>query len=82
MWYTSNHEQVHNVSLHPDSLEIQVYQLFPFTNIPMGYIVKELCHLDSTKATDIDSINTNILKDVSHVVAAPLTDIMNSFLSL
>ncbi len=52
----------------------------PCTIPCVDFVVKELNHLDSRKATGLDNINARILQNVSHVLAAPFTDIINSFL--
>ncbi len=68
-------EQFQNVTLNfTDNTQISAHHLFKFTDLSVDFVVKELNHLESRKATSLDNINARILKNVSHVVAAPLTD--------
>ncbi len=74
-------EQFKNAMLNlTDNTEISAHHLVKSTDISVDFVVRELNHLDSRKANGFDNINARILKDVSHVVVAPITDIMNSSL--
>ncbi len=74
-------EQFQNVMVNStDNTHISAHHPFKFTDISVDYVVRELNHLDSRRSTHLDNINARKLKDVSHVVAATLADIMNSSL--
>ncbi len=53
---------------------------FKFSEITESFVHTQLEKLDSRKATGVDNISARLLKDASHIMAKPLTKLMNASL--
>ena len=51
--------------------------IFKFSCITSGYVLKHLNRLKRNKATDIDQLPPNMLKDCSEEISGPLASIIN-----
>ena len=51
--------------------------IFKFSCITSGYVLKHLNRLKRNKATDIDQLPPNIMKDCSEEISGPLASIIN-----
>ena len=56
---------------------LQTKEIFKFSYVTPGYILKHLNKLKRDKATGIDLLPSNMLKDCSEEIAAPLAHIIN-----
>ena len=56
---------------------LRTKHIFKFSFVTTGYILKQLNHLKRNKATGVDLLPPNLLKDCSEQIAGPLCHIIN-----